>query len=68
MYFFGNKLNILGLILLGVIVLTLVSSYKEGLQDSVNEKELTEGMINYSSQYPGQEKQILEYLKKILLV
>jgi len=40
MNFFGNKLNILGLILLGVIVLTLVSSYKEGLQDSVNEKEL----------------------------
>ena len=31
---------------------------------SVNEKELTEGMINYSSQYPGQEKQILEYFKK----
>ena len=31
---------------------------------SIAEKELTEGMINYSSQYPGQEKQILEYFKK----
>ena len=31
---------------------------------SISEKELTDGMINYSSQYPGQEKQILEYFKK----
>ena len=30
---------------------------------SVDEKELTNGMIQYSSQYPGQEKQILEYFK-----
>ena len=33
-------------------------------QISISEKELTDGMINYSSQYPGQEKQILEYFKK----
>ena len=31
---------------------------------SISDKELTDGMINYSSQYPGQEKQILEYFKK----
>ena len=31
---------------------------------SVNEKELTEGMLNYASQYPGQEKQIFDYFKK----
>ena len=31
---------------------------------SVDEKELTNGMITYASQYPGQEKQILEYFKK----
>jgi len=30
----------------------------------ISEKELTEGMINYASKYPGQEKQILEYFKK----
>ena len=31
---------------------------------NVSEKELTDGMMNYASQYPGQEKQILEYFKK----
>ena len=31
---------------------------------TVTEKELTEGMINYASQYPGQEKQIIDYFKK----
>jgi len=31
---------------------------------SISEKSLTDGMINYASQYPGQEKQILEYFKK----
>ena len=31
---------------------------------SVSEKELTDGMINYASKYPGQEKQILDYFKK----
>jgi len=31
---------------------------------SVSEKELTDGMINYASQYPGQEKQIFDYFKK----
>ena len=31
---------------------------------NVTEKELTEGMINYASQYPGQEKQILDYFRK----
>ena len=30
----------------------------------VNEKELTDGILNYASQYPGQEKQILEFFKK----
>jgi len=31
---------------------------------TVSEKELTDGMIKYASQYPGQEKQIFEYFKK----
>lgn len=31
---------------------------------SVSEKDLTEGMLNYASQYPGQEKEIFEYFKK----
>ena len=31
---------------------------------TVSEKELTDGMINYASQYPGQEKQIFDYFKK----
>ena len=31
---------------------------------SVSEKELTDGMINYASQYPGREQQIFEYFKK----
>jgi len=31
---------------------------------TISEKELTDGMINYASQYPGQEKQIFEYFKK----
>ena len=30
---------------------------------SVSEKELTDGMLNYASQYPGQEKEIFEYFK-----
>jgi trigger factor len=31
---------------------------------TISEKELTDGMLNYASQYPGQEKQIFEYFKK----
>ena len=31
---------------------------------SVDEKELTNGMMSYTSQYPGQEKEIMEYFKK----
>ena len=31
---------------------------------SVTEKELQDGMINYASQYPGQEKQIFDYFKQ----
>ena len=31
---------------------------------SVDEKELSKGMIKYASQYPGQEKEIIEYFKK----
>ena len=31
---------------------------------SVSEKELTDGMLEYASQYPGQEKQIFDYFKK----
>ena len=30
---------------------------------TVSEKELSEGMFSYASQYPGQEKQIFEYFK-----
>ena len=31
---------------------------------SVEEKELSNGMMQYASQYPGQEKEIIEYFKK----
>ena len=31
---------------------------------TVDEKELSNGMMQYSSQYPGQEKEIIEYFKK----
>jgi len=31
---------------------------------TVNEKELSNGMMQYASQYPGQEKEIIEYFKK----
>ena len=31
---------------------------------TVDEKELSSGMMQYSSQYPGQEKEIIEYFKK----
>ena len=31
---------------------------------SITEKELTDGMLNYASQYPGQEKQIFDYFKQ----
>ncbi len=30
----------------------------------ISEDELSKGILQYSSQYPGQEKQIIEYLKK----
>ena len=30
---------------------------------SISENELKDGMVNYASQYPGQEKQIIEYFK-----
>ena len=30
----------------------------------VSEKELTDGMMQYASQYPGQQKEIFEYFKK----
>ena len=31
---------------------------------TITEKELTDGMLNYASQYPGQEKEIFDYFKK----
>ena len=31
---------------------------------NITEKELTDGMLNYASQYPGQEKEIFDYFKK----
>ena len=31
---------------------------------NVSEKDLTDGMLKYASQYPGQEKQIFEYFKE----
>ena len=31
---------------------------------SLTERELTDGMLNYASKYPGQEKQIFDYFKK----
>ena len=34
----------------------------------ISEEELSRGIMQYSSQYPGQEKQIMEYLKKTHLL
>ncbi|MDC0624134.1 trigger factor [Alphaproteobacteria bacterium] len=31
---------------------------------TVDEKELSQGMMRYATQYPGQEKEIIEYFKK----
>ena len=31
---------------------------------TISENELTQAIIQYSSQYPGQEKQIIDYIKK----
>ena len=31
---------------------------------NVSEEELSQGIMQYASQYPGQEKQIVEYLQK----
>ena len=31
---------------------------------TVDEKELSQGMMQYATQYPGQEKEIIEYFKK----
>ena len=31
---------------------------------AVDEKEVSNGMMQYASQYPGQEKEIIEYFKK----
>ena len=31
---------------------------------TISEKELTDGMLKYASQYPGQEKQIFDYFKQ----
>ena len=31
---------------------------------SISEDELSRGIIQYANKYPGQEKQIMEYLKK----
>ena len=31
---------------------------------SITEKELTDGMLNYASKYPGQEKKIFDYFKE----
>ena len=33
-------------------------------ENVVSEEETIQGIMNYASQYPGQEKQIIEYLKK----
>ena len=33
---------------------------------SVSEKELTDGMLNYASQYPGQEKEIFDYFISLI--
>ena len=43
-------------------VLLMHIAKKENI--SVSEKDLTDGMLNYASQYPGQEKEIFEYFKK----
>ena len=31
---------------------------------TITEKELTDGMLNYASQFPGQEKKIFDYFKQ----
>ena len=43
-------------------VLLQFISKKENI--SISENELSSGIIQYASQYPGQEKQIMEYIKK----
>ena len=43
--------------------LSIIITYSER-KINISEKEVTDGMINYASQYPGQEKQIFEYFKK----
>ena len=43
------------------ILLQFISNEKN---ITVDEKELSNGMMQYSSQYPGQEKEIIEYFKK----
>ena len=45
---------------LGVLLQSI--SKKENIK--ISEDELSKGIIEYASQYPGQEKQIMEYLKK----
>ena len=44
---------------LGVLLQYIAKEHKI----TVSEQELSQGIIQYSSQYPGQEKQIMEYLK-----
>ncbi|MFL2510326.1 MAG: trigger factor [Alphaproteobacteria bacterium] len=47
------------------VKLAILMQHIAGLDKiTVTEKELTDGMLNYASQYPGQEKQIFDYFKK----
>ena len=43
------------------ILLQFIAKEKKISED---EKELTNGMMAYASQYPGKEKEIIEYFKK----
>ncbi len=45
---------------LGVLLQFIASD----LKIEISQEELTKGIMDYASQYPGQEKQIVEYLQK----
>ena len=47
-----------------IVKLTPILIILPALNLTVSEKDLTDGMLNYASQYPGQEKEIFEYFKK----
>ena len=43
---------------------SLIQKIAEEKSINVSNEELTNGLVEYASQYPGQEKQIFDYFKK----